>query len=181
MAKLSLDTVVSGFQAVTTLNNNFDSIEAEFQNKVLYRDNPTGESNSMQNNLDMNGYNILNVGNLSGLTTLTGVAVIAFGTQRDGTGTHSLSSGDIYRVTEISASSSVTACIQISTEAISGISSGKWAEYIQKGAGPIKVVAGAGVTLRYPGTQRTRIQYGHVRAHYAGSDVWYLSGDLSAS
>jgi hypothetical protein len=181
MAKLSLDAIASGFQAVTTLNTNFDSIETEFQDKVLYRNNPTGEANSMQNDLDMNGYNLLNVGNLSGLTTITGVAVIAFGTQRDGTGTHSLSAGDIYRVTEISASSSVTACISIAAESTSGIASGKWAEYIQKGAGPIKVIAGAGVTLRYPGTVRTKIQYGHVRAHYAGSDVWYLSGDLSAS
>lgn len=181
MAKLSFSSIASFFNGVTALNGNFSSLASELQDKVLYRNNPAGEPNSMQHDLDMNGYNILNVGGITGVTTLTGVATIVFGTQRDGTGTHSLSVGDIYRVVEVSASSSVTACINIGLDSGFGVSAGDWVEFVQIGVGPVKIVAAGGVTLRYPGTPRTSIQYGKVRCHYKGSDLWYLSGDLSAS
>lgn len=61
MAKISLSTILSGFQTITQLNQNFTDIVSEFQNKVLYRDNPSGEPNSMQNDLDMNSNDLLNV------------------------------------------------------------------------------------------------------------------------
>ncbi len=61
MAKLSLPGVGTGFQSTTRINSNFNSIEDEFQSKVLYRDNPDGEPNAMQNNLDMNSNRILNL------------------------------------------------------------------------------------------------------------------------
>ena len=60
MAKINLTGVSSGFNSNTTNKANNDALEAEFQDKVLYRDNPTGEPNAMQNNLDMNGFTILN-------------------------------------------------------------------------------------------------------------------------
>lgn len=60
MAKLSLPSAVSGYN-LGVINDNFDSIEAELQDKVLYRDNPTGEPNQMENNLDMNSNRILNL------------------------------------------------------------------------------------------------------------------------
>ena len=41
-------------------NANINAIEAEFNDKVLYRNNPTGETNTMQNDLDMNSNDILN-------------------------------------------------------------------------------------------------------------------------
>jgi hypothetical protein len=65
MAKIDLNTVSSGYLSQAALNANFTAIENEFQNKVLYRDNPSGEPNSMQSNLDMNGYYVLNAGNTS--------------------------------------------------------------------------------------------------------------------
>lgn len=65
MAKIDLNTVSSGYLSQAALNANFTAIEDEFQNKVLYRDNPNGEPNSMQNNLDMNGFHILNAGNIN--------------------------------------------------------------------------------------------------------------------
>jgi len=65
MAKIDLNTVSSGYLSQAALNANFTAIENEFQNKVLYRDNPNGEPNSMQSNLDMNGYYVLNAGNTS--------------------------------------------------------------------------------------------------------------------
>jgi hypothetical protein len=65
MAKIDLNTVSSGYLSQAALNANFTAIENEFQNKVLYRDNPSGEPNSMQNDLDMNGFHILNAGNIN--------------------------------------------------------------------------------------------------------------------
>jgi len=61
MAKLSLSTVVSGFLSNEALTSNFNSIMSEFQNKVLYRDNPVGEPNVMLGDLDMNGHRLINV------------------------------------------------------------------------------------------------------------------------
>jgi hypothetical protein len=43
------------------INSNFDRIQSEFQNKVLYRKNPTNEPNSMENAIDMNSNRILNL------------------------------------------------------------------------------------------------------------------------
>lgn len=65
MAKIDLNTVSSGYLSQAALNANFTAIENEFQDKVLYRDNPSGEPNSMQNDLDMNGHFVINAGNSS--------------------------------------------------------------------------------------------------------------------
>lgn len=64
MAKLTLPTISSGYATTTQLNNAFDAIEAELQDKVLYRDNPVGEPNQMENDIDMNGNDIINVGSI---------------------------------------------------------------------------------------------------------------------
>lgn len=183
MAKLTLLNIPSGYLATTAINTNFSDLISELQNKVLYRDNPDGEPNAMQNNLDMNGYNILNLGSATVIESASAsvTKAITWGTQLDGTGTHSLSSGYAFRTTEVSASSSVTACLVLMPESTGGWSSNQWAKFVQKGSGPIKFVAGSGVTVRAKGTVRTNIQYGQAIAEYRGSDVWYLSGDLSAS
>lgn len=60
MAKITLDTITSGFQSTSQVNNNNSDIVTEFNNKVLYRDNPGGEPNQMENDLDMNSNDILN-------------------------------------------------------------------------------------------------------------------------
>jgi hypothetical protein len=62
MAKISISNLSSGFNSTTTLNNAFDAIETELNSKILYRDNPAGEPNQMENDLDMNGQTILNAG-----------------------------------------------------------------------------------------------------------------------
>jgi hypothetical protein len=64
MAKITLPSITSGYATTTQLNNALNSIEAEFQDKVLYRDNPTGEPNQMENDIDMNGYAIINASNV---------------------------------------------------------------------------------------------------------------------
>jgi hypothetical protein len=64
MAKITLPSISSGYATTTQLNNAFDAIEAELQNKVLYRDNPAGEPNVMEHDLDMNGNSIINVADI---------------------------------------------------------------------------------------------------------------------
>jgi hypothetical protein len=61
MSKITLDNV-NNIDAITTINANFDKIEQELQNKVLYRNNPVGEPNTLQTDLDVNGKRIYNVG-----------------------------------------------------------------------------------------------------------------------
>ena len=58
--KINLDDVTN-IDSITTINANFDKIVEEFQDKVLYRDSPTGEPNTVENNIDMNGFDIINV------------------------------------------------------------------------------------------------------------------------
>ncbi len=60
MAKINLSTVTGGFN-LSTLNNNFQKIAEELNNKVLYRDNPVGEPNQLENSLDLNGERIYNL------------------------------------------------------------------------------------------------------------------------
>lgn len=180
MAKIAFSNLTTGFQTVGTINNNYDQLEYELQEKVLYRSNPSGEPNEMQNDLDMNGYRILNIGNSSALASLTTVQSVVWGTQRDGTGTHSLSVGDTFRTVEVSASSSVTAVMYLNTQAATSWSSGSWISLFQKGLGKIKIQPAAGVFIRSPATVTgTRRQYGTINLKYRGSDVWYLDGDLS--
>jgi hypothetical protein len=78
MAKISISNLSSGFNSTTTLNNAFDAIETELNNKVLYRDNPDGEPNQMENDLDMNSFKILNVGDVevNGVNILTEMQTI---------------------------------------------------------------------------------------------------------
>jgi hypothetical protein len=59
--KITLDSIISGFKSVTKLIANFDSIESELNNKVLYRDNPDGEPNQMNTELDMNSKSLKNL------------------------------------------------------------------------------------------------------------------------
>lgn len=60
MSKLVLDDIGGGYNR-SKFNENFEKIEEEFQDKVLYRDNPDGEPNQMENDLDMNSHKLLNV------------------------------------------------------------------------------------------------------------------------
>ena len=78
MAKFTLNDIQSGYASISALNTSFQDIENEFNNKVLYRDNPSGEANEMNNDLDLNGNDILNAGSIA-VTQLTvnGVDYIA--------------------------------------------------------------------------------------------------------
>ena len=64
MSKIVLTDVSSGFQ-LSKINENFQKIEDELNNKVLYRDAPSGEPNALENDLDANGKWILNVAGIT--------------------------------------------------------------------------------------------------------------------
>lgn len=61
MAKIDL-TPITNANNLSNINSNFTKLAAELNDKVLYRDNPFGEPNQMENSLDMNGNDILNGG-----------------------------------------------------------------------------------------------------------------------
>lgn len=65
MSKLELAGTSGGYN-IATINENFQKIEDTLNDLVLYRDNPSGESNVMNNHLDMNGFLILNTPSLGG-------------------------------------------------------------------------------------------------------------------
>jgi hypothetical protein len=72
MAKITISDIASGYASTTQLNNAFNALEAELNNKVLYRDPPAGEPNQMETDLDMNGNLILNASGIE----IDGVDVI---------------------------------------------------------------------------------------------------------
>lgn len=65
--KITLTDVKSGYN-LSPLNANFQALQTQLQDKVLYRDNPTGEPNQMEGPLDMNSNNIRNVNELDVVT-----------------------------------------------------------------------------------------------------------------
>lgn len=60
MSKIDLNDVTTSLN-VSNINNNFTEIEEHLNDRVLYRDNPTGEPNHMEGHLDMNSFRILNL------------------------------------------------------------------------------------------------------------------------
>lgn len=60
MAKIVLPNVASSYN-LSTINNNFQTIATELNEKVLYRDSPPLEPNHMENDLDMNSNRIYNL------------------------------------------------------------------------------------------------------------------------
>lgn len=76
MSKIDLDPITSGYN-LSKINANFQKVEDELNNKVLYRDSPAGEPNSMSSNLDMNGRAVLNASKISSnVLELGGVQVV---------------------------------------------------------------------------------------------------------
>lgn len=61
MAKLVLNNITAGYASVELLNQNFDAIEAAFEN-VVSRDGTA--PNTLTADLDVNHNDLLNVGNL---------------------------------------------------------------------------------------------------------------------
>ena len=76
MSKIDLDPITSGYN-LSKINANFQKVEDELNNKVLYRNSPAGEPNNMSSNLDMNSRSILNASKIaSNVLELGGVQVV---------------------------------------------------------------------------------------------------------
>lgn len=60
MAKITLENVVN-VQNTSVINDNFQKIASEFNDKAFYRDNPDGEPNQLKNDIDVNGHRIYNL------------------------------------------------------------------------------------------------------------------------
>jgi|18_taG_2_1085343.scaffolds.fasta_scaffold06401_2 hypothetical protein len=74
MAKLELDNIAAGLASTGKINSNNDLLETHLNDNVLYRDNPTGEANQMEQELDMNNYKIINSGQATQGTDLVTLA-----------------------------------------------------------------------------------------------------------
>jgi hypothetical protein len=70
MAKIVFNEVKNG-NSLSTINGNFALIASEMQNKILYRNNPVGEPNAIITDVDLNGNDIINGGNI----TATGLVI----------------------------------------------------------------------------------------------------------
>jgi len=76
VSKIDLVPITSGYN-LSKINANFQKVEDELNNKVLYRDSPAGEPNSMSSNLDMNSKSVLNAHKISSnILELGGVQVV---------------------------------------------------------------------------------------------------------
>lgn len=64
MSKITVVDTASGYN-LAAINSNFDTIATHLNTKVFYRDNPVGEPNSLQQDMDFNGKNLLNGGSAS--------------------------------------------------------------------------------------------------------------------
>jgi hypothetical protein len=64
MSKIVPVTVTNG-QNISAINSNFTAIATHLNSLVSYRQNPVGEPNEMHNDVDYNGFRILNLGQLN--------------------------------------------------------------------------------------------------------------------
>lgn len=60
MSKIELSDILGGYD-LSKINNNFQSIEDALNNQVLYRDNPIGEPNALNTDVDVNGKVLYNL------------------------------------------------------------------------------------------------------------------------
>lgn len=96
MAKITLDPILGSYASVQALNLRFQQIEDEFNSDVLYRNNPTGETNTMSNDLDMNGFSILNASDFSADALYLGASATAPTTDKLGVTLDASHTGVIY-------------------------------------------------------------------------------------
>lgn len=176
MAKINFTSIQSGFTSVSDLNQNFVDLESELQNNILYRNNPSGEPNQMQNDLDMNGFNILNIG--AGTTGLASASTSqAISSLEVGSGTYTLVASTVaYRWLEMS--STLTQVAILTSEGIGAWQTGQTFHMMQKNTGQILISPETSVSVRYTETLKTRKQFSTLQLVYLGSDVWQLIGDV---
>ena len=124
MAKITLPSIGGGYATTTQLNAAFTQIEDEFQNKVLYRDNTSAESNVMENDIDLNNNDLNNIGNVDCDTiTVAGVSLTAQVAAAAASATAAAASAAAAAVSASNASSSASTATASATSATSSASS----------------------------------------------------------
>ena len=77
MSKITISSIGS-LGSLTKINDAVQSVTGELNNKVLYRDNPDGEANQLEQELDMNSNDIANAKDIyTSKLYLNGVEVTA--------------------------------------------------------------------------------------------------------
>lgn len=110
--KITLPTITNG-QDLTTLNNNFASIASALNTNVLYRKNIAGEDNTMQNDLDFNGFRAYNLTDV----LVNGVSVATVATNAQNAANAASASAAAALASQISSASSQSAAAQSAVDA----------------------------------------------------------------
>ena len=186
MAKLTLTDASGGFNSTAQLNANNTLLETEFQDKVLYRNNPTGEPNQMENNLDMNSNRILNLS-----SAITGAEPVRLQDVTDGftfstaatevTSSFTLSSTYSGNFIETTGSNNIV--ITIPTESSDNLGNGYIVSGFHHGTGTLTFGV-TGITLRINADLSNGVpQYGAwtLQKSITATDTWMLYGYLSQS
>ena len=81
MSKITISSIGS-LGSLTKINDAVQSVTGELNNKVLYRDNPDGEANQLEQELDMNSNDIANAKDIyTSKLYLNGERVVALSTE----------------------------------------------------------------------------------------------------
>ena len=118
MAKITLPTIAAGYASNTAFNTAYDAIEAEFQDKVLYRNNTSGETNTMTQALDMNSQAINNCAMLTATgLTIGGVSLTTKVAEAAASATAAAASATAAATSVTAAATSATASASSATSA----------------------------------------------------------------
>jgi hypothetical protein len=112
--KIVLPTITNG-QDLSALNNNFASIAAALNTNVLYRKNIAGEDNTMQNDLDFNGYRAYNLADV----LVNGISVLTVATNAQNAASSASASAAAALASQIASASSQAAAAQSAIDAAS--------------------------------------------------------------
>ena len=204
MAKITLPDLTGGFQSVAAANANNAAIETALNDQVLYRNNPDGETNTMENTLDMNSNRIINArsataggliaadgdvvtfGDLAEISTTVDTSVVLLNianattttTTIDGTTTVT---NDGSSESYIRMGSDVLNDIVIDTQASAGWIDGTEIHFRQSGLGTTTFLTANGVSFNVPfnGTLILAGVGATVTIKKISSDNWDLIGQTS--
>lgn len=163
----------------TAINNNFDIIEDELSNRVLKKTLGVGENNSMQTNIDMNNYRLLNLPTpVSPLDPLRlgdidNINIIA----RDITFASTSATGIVVNET-LDNRYIIIESLSPVTITLNDAPIGTTVFFLQDTLQQVTFVAGAGVTLVSPLGVTPYTRYSVVSATVIQSGKYVLGGDL---
>ena len=199
MPKVELTDTTSGFGLPTVISTNNQVLEDALNNDVLYRNNPAGEANQMNNNLDMNGFSILNPGTDSSagsLITRQDLADIATTVDQSPV-LEDLANADIFvedqgtDVTPIPSYSygyirftaATPTSFIVPLNSTTNFIEGTEIHIRQAGTGQVTIAPVLGVTVNVPyqGTAILAGQGATVTIKYIGNDEWDLMGQVRAA